>query len=160
VHLRDADRLADFGLTEIEEVPQRDDLPLAAVEAARCGGDEGSGERCVLRPLRLDELPGQLVVVAAERAEVDRDAARPHAAWHADDGGAVAEVPTDLALDAAGQIGGQRGRRDAARTVDGGDECERADLDELLDGLAASRVAVGKASHERQVLLDQPCSVV
>ena len=150
MHLRDADRLADFGLTEIEEVPQRDDLPLAAVEAARCGGDEGSGERCVLRPLRLDELPGQLVVVAAERAEVDRDAARPHAAWHADDGGAVAEVPTDLALDAAGQIGGQRGRRDAARSHSSPPSTVRA----------ASRVAVGKPSHERQVLLDQPCSVV
>jgi len=85
----------------------------------------------------------------------ERTGERLFAARHPDRGRAVAQVAAKLAVD---------GRRCVRRKWDAAvgvvparrrHEAERADLNEVLERLAGTGVAAGKAPGERQVLLNQ-----
>jgi hypothetical protein len=77
------------------------------------------------------------------------------AARDADRGGTIAQVPAQLAFDRGRRI---RGERDAARSVEPSsrrDEPDRSHLHEIVEWLAASGVAAGERTHERQVPADE-----
>jgi hypothetical protein len=64
-------------------------------------------------------------------------------------------MPLDLTEDVRRCEGGKRHPARRIEAVDGLDESDRADLHEILDPLAAVRVAVSKRLDEREVRLDQ-----
>ena len=99
---------------------------------------------------RALELHGQLLEEMRE----------PHvqllqAARHADRPALVAEVPLDLADDVRRRVRRQLDAAVDVEAVDRLDEADAADLDEILELLAAIGVAAGERADERQVLLDQ-----
>jgi hypothetical protein len=53
VHLRNADRVADLRLAQIEEVAQRDDPTLPGIEGARGRRNERAGDSDVVKFERL-----------------------------------------------------------------------------------------------------------
>src|SRR5579864_1651873 len=77
------------------------------------------------------------------------------AARHADGPALVAEVTLDLADDVRRRIRRQLDASLEIEPVDRLDQPDRADLDEILELLAAVRVAARERPHERHVLLDQ-----
>jgi hypothetical protein len=68
---------------------------------------------------------------------------------------AVAKVAPNLADDGRDGVGGQR--RAAARVVpvDGLDQADRPDLDEILELLPTANEATRERSHQRQMRFDQ-----
>src|SRR5712691_7631386 len=99
---------------------------------------------------RAAELDGQLLDEAreldVELLEPARDADRP---------ALVAEVALDLADDVRRRIGRQLDAAVEVEAVDRLDQPDRADLDEVLELLAAVAVAARERADERHVLLDQ-----
>ena len=92
-----------------------------------------------------------------ELVDEARDAERQllHPPGHVHAPRAIAEVTADLADD---RRHGIRRELDAAlelEPVDRLDQADRADLDEIVDGLAAARVPTGERANERHQLLDQ-----
>src|SRR6185437_15873065 len=77
------------------------------------------------------------------------------AAWHAHRPALVAEVPLDLADDVRRRIRRQLDTALEIEPIDRLDQADRADLDEILQLLAAIRVPARERAHERHVLLDQ-----
>src|SRR5205823_4239726 len=67
----------------------------------------------------------------------------------------VAEVPLDLADDVRRGVRRQLDAAVEVEAVDRLDEPDGADLDEVLELLAAIRVATRQRPHQRHVLLDQ-----
>src|SRR4051812_48458297 len=68
---------------------------------------------------------------------------------------AIAQVTAQLALDRGR---GVRGERDASACVEAssrGDEPDRSHLHEIVQRLAASGVAAGERTHERQMPVDE-----
>src|SRR5512133_2547328 len=65
-------------------------------------------------------------------------------------------MPLDLADDAWDRVGREIDATGELESVDGVDQADRADLDEVLEALSPPRVLAGQPPHERQVLLDQP----
>src|SRR5581483_365442 len=68
---------------------------------------------------------------------------------------AVAEVPLDLADDVRRRVGGQLDPPLEVEAVDRLDQPDRADLDQVVELLAAVGVPPGERAHERHVPLDQ-----
>ena len=99
---------------------------------------------------RAAELGGEVVDEA-------RDAQREllHPPRHMDAPRAVAEVAADLADDRRHGIGGELDATLELEAVDRLDQADRAHLDEVVDGLAAARVAPCERVDERHHLLDQ-----
>src|SRR5437868_308108 len=64
-------------------------------------------------------------------------------------------MPLDLADDVRRRVGRQLDAAVEVEPVDRLDQPDRADLDEILELLAAIRVAPRQRAHERHVLLDQ-----
>jgi hypothetical protein len=99
---------------------------------------------------RAPEVGGQVVEQASdlqvELLQPARDVECPRL---------VTEVPSNLAHDRRHGIGRQLDPAVEVETVDRLDQTDRADLDEVLDLLAAARVARGQRPHERQHLLDE-----
>src|SRR5918996_3120364 len=99
------------------------------------------------RALKLHrELLEQVRQADVQLLEPTRDAHRP---------ALVAEVALDLADDVRRGVGGELDAALDVEAVDRLDEPDRADLDEVLELLAAVRVAPRQRPHERHVLLDQ-----
>ena len=112
---------------------------LFLVGAGRLG-ELGDGRRAA-------QLGRQLVEHAreadAQLLEAARDVHRPRL---------VAEVPPDLADDRRHGVARELDAAVDVEPVDGLDQPERADLDEVLERLAATRVAVRERPHERHEL--------
>jgi hypothetical protein len=64
-------------------------------------------------------------------------------------------VALDLARDVRGGEGGELDAALDVEAVDGLDEADGADLHEIVEGLAAVRVAAGDVPHERHHALDE-----
>jgi hypothetical protein len=77
------------------------------------------------------------------------------AARHSHRAAAIAQVPPDLAFDAAGEIGTRRGRPGRVEPVDGADERERSHLDEVLARLAEPDEPGRDGADVAQMALDQ-----
>src|SRR5205814_3908686 len=77
------------------------------------------------------------------------------AARHAHGPTLVAEVTLDLADDVRRRIGRELDAAAEVEAVDRLDQPDRADLDEILELLAAVGVATRERSNQRHVLLDQ-----
>jgi hypothetical protein len=109
---------------------------------------------CRLRQLgdrrRALELHGQLLDQSRELhiqlLEAARDPHRP---------AAVAEVALDLADDVRSRVGRQLDATVEVEPVDRLDQSDRTDLDQVVELLAAIRVAPCQRSHQRHVPLDQ-----
>ena len=71
-----------------------------------------------------------------------------------DDSAAVAQMPADLSLHAARDVGRQADCALGVAAVDGPDQADRADLHEVLEPLASSREARGGTAYERQMVFD------
>ena len=71
------------------------------------------------------------------------------------DRAAVAQVPPDLTLDTGRDVGGELLRALRVTAVDGADQPDGPDLNEILEALAPAREAAGNVPDERQVLFDQ-----
>jgi hypothetical protein len=80
-----------------------------------------------------------------ELLEAARDADRP---------ALVAEVPLDLPDDVRRRVRRELDAPIDVKAVDRLDEADAAHLDEILELLAAVRIAAGQRADERQVLLD------
>src|SRR4051812_30216513 len=106
-------------------------------------GELGDRGRAPELDRQLLEQPGELDVQLLEAA---RHAHRP---------AAVAEVTLDLADDVRRRIGGQLDAAVDVEAVDRLDQPDRADLNEVLELLAAVGVPAGQGTDERHVLLDQ-----
>ncbi len=74
---------------------------------------------------------------------------------HPDGPALVAEVALDLADDRGRRVGGELHAAIGVEAVDGLDEPDRADLDEVLEGLAAVAEAAGAVLDQRQVQVHQ-----
>src|SRR3954452_1230427 len=99
------------------------------------------------RPRELNgELLDQLGELDVELLQPARDAHGPPA---------VAEVALDLADDVRRRVRRQLDAAVEVEAVDCLDQPDRADLDEILELLAAVRVAARERAHERHVLLDE-----
>ena len=99
------------------------------------------------RPAELDGLVlDDLRELDVELLEPARDAHRP---------ALVAEVALDLADDVRGRVGRQLDAAVDVEAVDRLDQADAADLDEIVELLAAVGVAPGERADEREVLLDQ-----
>src|SRR5581483_6408981 len=100
---------------------------------------------------RAPQLHGQLFhqtrQLDVQLLEAARDAHGP---------AAVAEVPLDLADDVRRRVGRQLDAAGQVEAVDRLDQADRADLDQVVELLAAVRVAPRERADERHVLLDQP----
>ena len=107
---------------------------------------------------------GRAAELRRELVDEARDAEREllHAPRHVDAPRAVAEVAADLADDRRHGVGGELDAPLEVESVDRLDQADRSDLDEVVDRLAAARVASRERAHERHHLLDQPvaCSAV
>src|SRR5205085_2614749 len=99
---------------------------------------------------RATELHGQLL---DEPRQLDVQLLQPPR--NPDRPALVAEVPLDLADDVRRCVRRQLDTADDVEPVGRLDEPDRADLDEILELLAAVRVAPRERAHERHVLLDQ-----
>src|SRR6266536_1146755 len=99
---------------------------------------------------RAAELHGQLL---DQPRELHVQLLQP--ARHAHRPALVAEVPLDLADDVRRRIRRQLDAAAQVEAVNRLDQADRADLDEILELLAAVRVPARKRAHERHVLLDQ-----
>ena len=69
--------------------------------------------------------------------------------------GLVAEVALDLTEDRRHRVRGQLDAAVRVEAVDRVDEADRADLDEVVEHLAAADVAKGERADERHQILDQ-----
>ena len=67
----------------------------------------------------------------------------------------VAKMPSDLPLDVAPDIGRQRACALRVATVDGDDQPDRADLNQILEAFAPAGKTGGDVPDERQVIFDQ-----
>src|SRR5918995_2376894 len=76
-------------------------------------------------------------------------------ARHADCPALVAEVALDLADHVRGRVGGERHLALELEAVDRLDQADRAHLLDVLERLAAPRVAPRERAHQREVALDQ-----
>ena len=92
------------------------------------------------------EILDQLRELHVQLLEAPRDAYRP---------ALVAEVALDLADDVRGRVGRQLDAAVEVEAVDRLDQPDTADLDEIVELLAAVAVAPGQRADEREVLLDQ-----
>src|SRR3954468_15831756 len=99
---------------------------------------------------RTAQLHGELL---HEPGELHVQLLQP--ARHAHRPALVAEVALDLADDVRRRVGRQLDAPVEVEAVDRLDQADGADLDEILELLAAVRVAPGERAHERHVLLDQ-----
>ena len=99
------------------------------------------------RPAELNGLVlDDLRELHVELLEAARDAHGP---------ALVAEVALDLADDVRGRVGGQLDAAVDVEAVDRLDQADAADLDEIVELLAAVGVAPRQRADEREVLLDQ-----
>ena len=99
------------------------------------------------RALQLGhELVDDLVEADVELLEAARHAHRP---------ALVAEVALDLADDVGRRVGGELDAAAQVEAVDGLDEPDGADLDEVVEVLAARGVAARERAHQRQVHGDE-----
>ena len=71
------------------------------------------------------------------------------------DRAAVAEVPSDLTLDIARDIGSQLLRALRVTAVDGNDQPDGADLNQILEAFAPAGETGGNVPDEREVVFDQ-----
>src|SRR4051812_34803992 len=111
----------------------------------------GAGRLCELTDRRrASELDRELLDEARQlHVQLLEPARHPHRP------ALVAEVPLDLADDVRRRVGRQLDAAVEVEAVDRLDQADGADLDEILELLAAVRVAPGERAHERHVLLDQ-----
>ena len=99
------------------------------------------------RALQLGhELVDHLVEADVELLQAARHAHRP---------ALVAEVALDLADDVGRRVGGELDAAAEVEAVDGLDEPDGADLDEIVEVLAARGVAARERAHQRQVHGDE-----
>jgi len=158
VHLRDAHHASDFGLTEIAEIPKYDDVSLALVERVHSRRDHRLGDPLLVDGIALREQTRVLLLDKRHMGshqlcqnEILLDAARdPH------NRAQVSEMPANLALNAGRCIG--RELRDAlgVAAIDGPDQPDRADLNQILEAFPAAGEAPRNPSHQRKMSLDQP----
>src|SRR5262249_28790854 len=99
---------------------------------------------------RAAELHGQLL---DEAGQLDGELLEP--ARHAHRPALVAGVPRDPAYDVRRRVGRQLDAAVEVEAVDRLDQADGADLDEVVELLAAVGVAPGERADERHVLLDQ-----
>ena len=112
-----------------------------------------------LRPDLLDRrLALELEVELGDRA-VDLQREVLEVARHADRPGAVAEVALDLAQDGRHRIAREGDPAVEAEAVDGVDEAEAGDLEEVVEGLVGALVAARELARERQEALDEHLAV-
>jgi hypothetical protein len=128
VRLREPQRLGDLGLRPLEEETLEHDAPLAVVECTRGARDEGAVEAELLEGRR--PVGGVLVT---ELRRMRRTRQRPR---RPDQRAAVAKVTQELALDAADEVRGELDGPSRVAPVDGTDERQRGDLNEILVPLA------------------------
>src|SRR6266516_1546259 len=177
VHLRNPDLLCDLGLCQAAEEPEVEDRLLAVVEGTQAGLDCGPALRDLvpglLRPDRLERLEDLLLLDVGRLGQLgdgrratqlnrqlldqtgELDVQLLQAARHADGPALVAEVPLDLADDVRRRVRRQLDAAVDVEAVDRLDQPDRPDLDEVLELLAAVRVAACERAYERHVLLDQ-----
>jgi len=127
VRLRQPERLRHLCLGPFQEEPLEHELALAPVERPGRARDERSveaqlveGRRCVRR------------VVVVERCRENRTAHRPRRPHHRR---AVAQMAQELTLDAPRDVGRKLDGPRRVSAIDGADDRERRDLDEILMAL-------------------------
>ena len=158
--LRDPERLGHLGLSEVEEEAHEHDLALARTERADRLRRQASGRGRLVEPRRM--AVGRINL----RAEFDRPScrgkrdergagerlARPdgvECARHPNRRASVTQVPLDSTLDAARDVGGQRGRALGIAPVDRLYERKSRDLREVLLPLTPPAEAPGDRVDER-----------
>jgi len=155
--LREPDHAPDLGLAEIAEIAKHDDAPLALVERAH-----GGGNHRMSYPLLVGGLLAvrSRVFLLHERQMRAGQRCEGHilldAAWNPDDSAAVAEMPANLTFDADREVGGDLRDALGVAAIDGADQAERADLNEILEALPAAGEPPCDPPHQRKVSLDEP----
>ena len=108
---------------------------------------------------RLGELGDRRRAAEIGRLRLDRPrqphAQLLHAARHVERPGPVAEVALDLADDRRHRVGRELHLPLGVEALDREEQADRADLDQVLLRLPATRVARGQALHQRHVPLDE-----
>lgn len=158
MHLRNADRVADLRLAQIEEVAQRDDPALPGIEGARGRRNKCAGDSEVVQFERLWCCDRPSVFIDAHRRaegrhqrgvplEVPRNPERI---------AAVAEMTSDLTLHAGSGIRSELTLAAALTAIDRGDQRHVSDLNEIVERLPAAGEAARDPADERKVALDHP----
>ena len=130
-------RLGRVGAARLERL---DDLFL--LDAGGLGELGDRGRPLELRAQVLDQAREHLVQLLEPARHVDRP-------------GAVAEVALDLADDRRHGVGAEEDPALEVEAVDRLDQADRRDLDQVVELLAAARVAARDRARERQVGLDE-----
>jgi hypothetical protein len=157
VDLGDPDSARDLLLAHRVEVREAKEEALPRIE-----DPEPAGERNpVLAQLVavVDRaLPVELAVLSVHElrhAQPERRVELLESPWDPDRPRPVAEMPLDLTLDRRDREGREVDAPIELEAVDRVDEPDRADLYEILVGLAAADVPAREPADEREVLLDE-----
>jgi hypothetical protein len=159
VCLREAELGGRFLLRPVEEEAQQQDPALPRVERAGRPGDQRPIERRLLdgrliaRPLVLHELERRLRSSPFRRVVRQGASRNPHGSH------AVAQMPSQLAVDGPIDVRGQELAAPGIAPVDRADDGKCSDLLEVVALDAATREPLRCAVREREVQLDQAASL-
>ena len=157
MRLRDAHHAPDLRLTEIPEIAKRDDASLSPVERAHGRVDHRTRDPLLVDGSATPERSRVLLLDQGHMGSDQRgeDAILLDAPRDPHHGAAVSEMPSNLTLDAARNIRPELGDALRVTAIDGPDQPDRADLNQILEALPAAGEAPGDPPHQWEMSLDQ-----